>query len=76
MTSKKSRAVAFLLSFFLGAFGAHRFYAGRGGSAIAMLILTCTIVGVLISGIWNLVDCIVIACGKFKDGEGNLITNW
>ena len=32
--SRKSRLVAFLLAFFLGMFGAHRFYVGKTGTAI------------------------------------------
>jgi TM2 domain-containing membrane protein YozV len=35
----KELAVAYLLLFFFGTFGAHRFYLGRNGSAIAMLCL-------------------------------------
>ncbi|MCR9246764.1 MAG: NINE protein [bacterium] len=67
---------AFLLAFFLGPFGIHRFYVGKTGSGIAMLVLTVTLVGAIISGIWSFVDWIVIACGGFRDGEGRLIRNW
>lgn len=35
----KSPTVAYLLWFFLGGFGAHRFYMGRTGSAIGMIAL-------------------------------------
>lgn len=35
----KSPTVAYLLWFFLGGFGAHRFYMGRTGSAIGMVAL-------------------------------------
>lgn len=35
--NKKSTAVAFILWFFLGSFGAHRFYTGDIGYAIAFL---------------------------------------
>jgi TM2 domain-containing membrane protein YozV len=38
--SPKSRLVATLLAWFLGIFGAHRFYVGKIGSAIGMLILS------------------------------------
>lgn len=37
--SSKSRLVAALLAFFLGEFGAHRFYVGKKSSAIWQLIL-------------------------------------
>jgi TM2 domain-containing membrane protein YozV len=85
-TSTKSRLAVTLLSFFLGELGVHRFYAGKIGTGVAMLILT--IVGYatvwIIFGfiplaavwVWNLVDFIMAIAGKFKDKEGNLITNW
>ena len=37
--SSKSRLAAALLAFFLGEFGAHRFYVGKTGSGFAQLIL-------------------------------------
>lgn len=37
--NRKSVGVAYLLLIFLGGFGAHRFYLGRTGSAVAMLLL-------------------------------------
>jgi TM2 domain-containing membrane protein YozV len=52
----RNKIVAALLAFFLGIFGVHRFYLGRTGSGIVMLVLTCTFVGVLITGIWAFVD--------------------
>ncbi len=67
---------AFLLCFFLGPFGAHRFYAGRVGSGVAMLILTLTIVGVVVTGIWALVDLIILAVGAFRDGNGTQMRRW
>ena len=66
----KSIGVAYLLWFFLGPFGAHRFYLGKTGSALAQMALT--IVGVLtlfvvvgsvlliIVGIWLIVDAFLI----------------
>ena len=36
---KKSTGAAYLLWFFLGGFGAHRFYLGQNGTAIAQLLL-------------------------------------
>ncbi len=37
--SLKSRTVTTLLAFFLGEFGAHRFYLGKNRTAISMLVL-------------------------------------
>lgn len=54
--SDRNKIVAALLAFFLGVFGVHRFYLGRIGSGVVMLILTCTFVGVIITGVWAFVD--------------------
>ena len=67
---------AFLLAYFLGVFGAHRFYAGRTGSALAMLLISLTGIGLLVTLIWALVDWIVIAFGGFRDERGVKITEW
>jgi len=61
---------AFLLCFFLGFLGVHRFYVGKIGSGIAQLL---TFGGL---GIWALVDLIILATGSFTDGDGNQITLW
>lgn len=84
--SSKERVVALLLCFFLGAFGAHRFYAGRTSSAVLMLILTAlgwvtAIIGVgfvLIAAayVWAFIDFIIILIGSFKDKNGLPIVNW
>ncbi len=68
--SEKSRLAITLFTFFLGAFGGHRFYLGKIGTAIAMLL---TLGGL---GVWALVDFIMAVSGKMKDKEGRLITNW
>jgi len=68
--SPKSRLVTTLLAWFLGMFGAHRFYLGKIGTAIAMLI---TLGGL---GIWYLVDFIMAVTGTMTDTEGKLIRNW
>ncbi len=67
---KKSTGVAYLLWIFLAGFGAHRFYLGKTGSAVAQLILivggillSAILVGVpmlIIGGIWILVDAFLI----------------
>ena len=55
-TTSRNKIVAALLAFFLGVFGVHRFYLGRIGSGIAMLLLTCTVIGLLVTGVWAFVD--------------------
>ncbi len=67
--SEKSFVAALLLCFFLGAFGIHRFYVGKIGTGILMLL---TLGGL---GIWALIDFIIIAIGSFKDAEGRRIRN-
>ncbi len=68
--SNKKILPAFLLCFFLGILGAHRFYVGKIGTAILMIV---TLGGL---GIWALIDFIVIIIGKFKDKQGNTLTEW
>lgn len=51
---KKNRTTAFLLAFFLGSFGAGRFYVGNIGTGVAKLILLGGF------GIWWLVDLFLI----------------
>ena len=63
-TSEKSFVAALLLLVLLGGFGAHRFYAGKPGTAILFLL---TLGGV---GFWGLYDLIMIVTGKFKDSNG------
>ena len=54
-----------------GALGMHRFYTGKTKSAVAMLILTILICTIPISMIWQLVDGITIAIGKFRHADGS-----
>jgi TM2 domain-containing membrane protein YozV len=75
-TSELRIMPAFLLAFFLGVFGAHRFYVGKNGSAVAMLILTLTLVGVLVTAIWATIDWILIVCGEFRDVNGMRLRRW
>jgi TM2 domain-containing membrane protein YozV len=65
--SEKQGPVALLLCFFLGVLGAHRFYVGKMGSGILMLV---TLGGF---GIWALVDFVMIVAGKFTDSNGRVI---
>ena len=60
----KQWMVAFLLAWFLGGFGAHRFYLGQTGTAVAQL---CTLGG---CGIWALIDFFVLAFDKYTYGKG------
>lgn len=61
---------AFLLCFFFGIFGFHRFYVGKPGTAVLQIF---TLGGL---GIWSLIDFIMIIVGAFTDKNGNKITQW
>ena len=65
--SEKSFVATLILCILLGGLGVHRFYVGKIGTGILMLL---TIGGL---GIWQLIDTIMIATQKFKDSNGLLI---
>jgi TM2 domain-containing membrane protein YozV len=72
----KSKVAAILLAFFLGALGIHRFYLGHTGTGVAMLLITVLTCGYggIITGIWALVDLILIATGGLGDVSGQPLT--
>lgn len=61
--SDKNWTTALLLCLFLGTIGVHRFYVGKIGTGILMIV---TLGGF---GIWVLVDLIMIIVGKFADKQ-------
>jgi len=69
----KSKIAAGILGILLGSIGIHNFYLGFTGKAVAQLliaILTCG-AGAAITGIWGLIEGIMILCGKIdKDAKG------
>ncbi|MEE2041062.1 TM2 domain-containing protein [Nocardiopsis sp. CT-R113] len=67
--SPKSWVVTLLLSLLTGGLGGHRFYVGKIGTGILML-LTC---GGL--GVWAIIDLIVVIMGNFKDSDGLPVKN-
>ena len=68
--SSRSRMVALTLCFFGGFLGAHRFYVGKVGTAILMLV---TLGGL---GLWTLIDFILIGIGSFTDDRGRFLLTW
>ena len=55
---ERNKFVAALIAFLVGPLGIHRFYLGRTGSGIAMVILSCTIIGLLLTIPWGFIDMI------------------
>ena len=74
--SQKTILPAFLLSFLGGLLGLHRFYVGKVGTGILMALLSITFFGLIVSGLWNLIDLVMIVSGKFTDANGRLVRNW
>ena len=67
--SEKGYVPMILLCFFLGGLGVHRFYAGKVGTGILMLL---TLGGL---GFWTIIDFIIIVLGNLKDSDGLKIKN-
>lgn len=61
---------AFLLCFFFGVIGVHRFYVGKVGTGVAQIF---TLGGL---GVWTLVDLIMLIVGAFRDKEGRVLRQW
>ena len=59
-TPPKQWIVALLLAFFVGVFGIHNFYLGYTTKGVIQLILSLTGIGMLITGVWALVEFIMI----------------
>ena len=69
-SDSKDWVVALLLSWFLGGFGAHRFYTGHIVTGIAQLLTAggC--------GVWAFIDWICICFKKFKDENNKPLKNY
>lgn len=63
--SSKSKSTTFLLCYFLGALGVHRFYLGK---LITGLLMLLTGGGLML---WWILDLYLIATGRLKDKQGN-----
>lgn len=54
--NSKNSTIAWILWWFLGTIGGHRYYMNKQGSAIIMTILSFTVVGLIVSAPWALID--------------------
>ena len=68
--SPKNRVVLSLLCAALGTLGIHRFYAGKIGTGILMLLTAGGL------GIWWIIDLVFCCVGRFRDKEGRLIASY
>ena len=66
-TSSIDWLALFLLTFFVGVLGIHRFYVGKIGTGVLMLI---TLGGL---GVWFLVDLLLVVTGQFTNKDGQKI---
>jgi TM2 domain-containing membrane protein YozV len=68
--SPKLRLAAALFCGFFGYLGIHRFYVGKIGTGILMILTAGGL------GIWVVIDFIFIVLGKFHDKEGRVVRRW
>ena len=66
-TNSSDWLTLFLLTFFVGVLGVHRFYTGKIGTGFLMLV---TLGGL---GVWLLVDLILVVTGQFTNKDGQKI---
>lgn len=69
----KSKLAAGLLGILLGSFGVHNFYLGNTGKAVAQLLITLLTCGLgsVVSGVWGLIEGIMILAGSINtDANG------
>ena len=67
--SEKGFVATLLLCIFLGPLGIHRFYVGKIGTGLLMLLTAGGL------GIWVIIDLIMIIVGSFKDKQGLTVKN-
>lgn len=67
--SPYSKGIVLILLILLGSLGVHRFYVGKIGTGILMIV---TFAGF---GIWWIVDLILILSNNFTDKQGLVVRN-
>ena len=70
----KSKTIAVILAWFLGAFGVHNFYLGdttKGAIKLAITVVSCGTLAI-VSAYWGMAEGIMILTGKTTtDAKGN-----
>ncbi|WP_375674506.1 NINE protein [Bartonella sp. AP9QHHD] len=74
-STENTKIMFALLCWVAGIFGVHRFMVGKVRTGALMLVLSLSLFGLIITGIWAIVDFIVILGGRFTDKDGNQITD-
>lgn len=73
LTMQKSPLITWLIWWFLGLFGGHRFYLDKTKElAITQLVLTLTIFGVIVTAVWCVVDAFMLP-RKIREVNGELL---
>ena len=70
---QKSKIAAGILGILVGCFGVHNFYLGYTGKAVAQLLITLLTCGIgsFVSGVWGLIEGIMILTGSIAyDAKG------
>lgn len=70
---QKSKIAAGLFGILLGSLGIHNFYLGYTGKAVAQLLITVLTLGIgsIVTGIWGLIEGIMILTGSIAyDANG------
>jgi len=69
MSQLPSQGITLLLTYFLGIFGADKFYLGLTGQGIAMLLLTLTLFGLVITIPWTYLSCLFLVISILWNGK-------
>jgi len=72
--NRKSMAVSYLLWFFVGVFGGHRFYNGRTGTAVTQLLMW--IFGAMLVSVFGLGLLLLVPLGLWLLLDAFLIPGW
>ena len=67
VVNPKDRTTATILAFLTGTVGGHQFYLGNTGSAIARILMTITIIGMPIAGMFAIIEAVTFL--KMTDEE-------